>query len=66
MKNWKTTAGAIVAIVVAVLQLLGVEIPGVNEHTLGAVGLLGGALGLTQAKDKDVTGVGVSAHRVKQ
>jgi len=66
MKNWKTSASAIVSIALIVLKLLGVEVPGVADaDSLGNLGTIIGAAGLLFAKDKDVTGAGPSAHRVE-
>ena len=65
MKNWKTSAGAIIALIVAGAQAFGIDIPGVSEHTGNIAALLALAFSLTQAKDKDVTGAGSSATRVK-
>lgn len=65
MKNWKTTAGGVVALVIVVLDMLGVTVPGVTPRAMdmGAIVALVG--GLFAAKDKDVTGAGDAARRVE-
>jgi hypothetical protein len=65
MKNWKTTAGALVALAIVALDMFGVAVPGVSAHSLDMGAIVALVIGLIQAKDKDVTGAGDAARRIE-
>ena len=53
IKSWKTTLAGLVAVFPTVLQMFGVTVP--PDVAVGVVSIAAG-LGLTAAKDGDVTG----------
>lgn len=53
-KNWKTTLGAVVAIVIQFGPLVFPKY--INETTANTISLIAASLGLIQAKDHNVTG----------
>ncbi len=65
VKNYKTTAGAIAALAIVLLDNFGVTIPGVTPHQMDLGAVLALIVSAFFAKDKDVTGAGDDARRVK-
>lgn len=53
-KNWKTTLSGVVAIIVQVGPVLFPKY--INETTANSISVIAGAIGITLAKDHNVTG----------